>query len=75
MREKSLKANAVLNVIRIGSNILNFVHARKYIDMSQLKNMQIKRHIVPIFMFAAASIAGTINANTDTAMLSAWKVV
>lgn len=72
-QEDYILYECILVLATVGSNILNFVHARKYIDMSQLKNMQIKRHIVPIFMFAAASIAGTINANTDTAMLGFLK--
>lgn len=72
-QEDYILYECILVLATVGSNILNFVHARKYIDMSQLKNMQIERHIVPIFMFAAASIAGTINANTDTAMLGFLK--
>ena len=72
-QEDYILYECILVLATVGSNILNFVHAREYIDMSQLKNMQIKRHIVPIFMFAAASIAGTINANTDTAMLGFLK--
>lgn len=63
----------ILVVSTVGSNVLNFIHARKFIDISELKNMQIKRHLMPIIVFASASVAGTINANTDTAMLGILK--
>ena len=53
----------------VGSNVLNFIHARNLVDISQFKNIRIKKHMLPIIMFASASVAGTINANTDTAML------
>lgn len=72
-QEDYIVYESILVFSTIGSNILNFIHARKYIDFSQLTNMQIRRHIIPIFMFASASIAGTINANTDTAMLGLLK--
>lgn len=53
----------------VGSNVLNFIHARRFIDFSGLKFNDLKKHFTPILMFASASIASTINANTDTAML------
>lgn len=57
----------------VGSNVLNFIHARGYIDFSGLKVIDLKEHFTPILMFASASIASTINANTDTAMLGLLK--
>ena len=57
----------------VGSNVLNFIHARHFIDFRGLKTLDLKKHFVPILMFASASIASTINANTDTAMLGLLK--
>lgn len=57
----------------VGSNVLNFIHARNLVDISQFKNIRIKKHMLPIIIFASASVAGTINANTDTAMLGLLK--
>ena len=57
----------------VGSNVLNFIHARHFIDFRGLKAADLKKHFIPILMFAFASIASTINANTDTAMLGFLK--
>ena len=57
----------------VGSNVLNFIHARSLIDFRELKIIDLKKHFTPILMFATASIASTINANTDTVMLGLLK--
>lgn len=53
----------------VGSSVLNIIHARKYFDTKRIKKLNYKRHIIPILTFFAASVAGTINANTDSVML------
>lgn len=57
----------------VGANILNFVHARKYIKFYALKELNIKQHLKPIIVFFTASVAATINSNTDTVMLGFFK--
>lgn len=57
----------------VGSNVLNFIHARPLINFQRLKIINLKKHFTPILMFAFASIASTINSNTDTAMLGFLK--
>lgn len=57
----------------VGSNVLNFIHARQFVDFRGVKVSELGKHFTPILMFAAASIASTINANTDTAMLGFLK--
>lgn len=52
-----------------GSFVLNFIHARKYIDLSCFKRISIRKHLKPIITLFMASIATTINANTDMVML------
>lgn len=40
----------------VGSNVLNFIHARNLVDISQFKNIRIKKHMLPIIIFASASV-------------------
>lgn len=68
-----IRYECILIFSTVGSNILNFLHARNYIDFHKLNLHGLKRHFTPILIFASASIASTINANTDTAMLGLLK--
>jgi len=52
-----------------GSNIMNFIHARHYIDFKTSGKLYIKRHIKPIGIFFAATLAGNIYISLDTTML------
>lgn len=52
---------------------MNFLHARNYIDFRKIDLHDLKKHFTPIIIFASASIASTINANTDTTMLGLLK--
>jgi O-antigen/teichoic acid export membrane protein len=61
---------AVLLVISsVGSNILNFFHARKFINCKWYKNYELKRHIKPLSIMFAMSITTTIYLNLDSVML------
>lgn len=64
---------AITVLSAVGSNILNLVHARKYIKLYPIRELTIKKHLKPIFALFAASIAATISANTDTVMLGFLK--
>lgn len=57
----------------VGSNIFNFFHARKFISFHLKRNYEIKRHLTPVFVFFAFSVATTIYTNLDTAMLGFLK--
>lgn len=57
----------------VGSNLLNFISLRKYIDIHPLRNYHIKRHVRAIFVFFLMSVATTIYTNLDTAMLGFMK--
>ena len=52
-----------------GSNILNFIHLRKFIDLKPVGNYHFKRHLKPILYFFAASAATSVYTNLDTVML------
>ena len=52
-----------------GSNLLNFVNLRKFIDLKPVGNYRFKRHLKPILYFFAASAATSVYTNLDTVML------
>ena len=56
----------------VGSNILNFVHARKYISLTTA-GIQIKPHLKAVFFLFGMTIATTIYTTMDTTMLGAMK--
>lgn len=52
-----------------GANILNFFNIRHYISLNPCRPYRINRHIKPILVFFALTIATTIYTNLDIAML------
>ena len=63
----------IIVVSTVGSNIFNFIHARKYIKIYSIHELDFKQHIKPTLVFFAAAVAGTINASIDTVMLGFMK--
>lgn len=57
----------------VGSNVLNFIHARHFIAFKWLGDYHIRRHIKPIFVLFAQSLAVSIYTNLDTVMLGFMK--
>ena len=57
----------------VGSNILNFVHARKYCHIHIILIFNWKKHIVPILVLFAAGIANMIYVNSDITLLGLMK--
>lgn len=57
----------------VGSNLLNCIRARYYIDFRWLGDYHIRRHIKPIFILFAQSLAISIYTNLDTIMLGFMK--
>lgn len=55
------------------SNILNFVNARKYINVTKYRNYEIKKHIKPILIFFTSAIIITVYSQFDTLMLGFMK--
>lgn len=55
------------------SNVLNFINARKHIYVHPVGGYQLKRHLKPILIFFAMSVATTIYTNLDTVMLGFMK--
>ena len=53
----------------VGSNIMNFINLRKFIYLRPMRYYNFKRHIKPISVFFAMSIATTVYTNMDNVML------
>lgn len=57
----------------VGSNILNFIHARQICTIKLTKNVNWKYHLKPILVIFATSIAITIYISSDTTILGLIK--
>ena len=51
------------------SNIFNFINVHKYISLKPVGNFDFKRHVKPVLVFFAMTIASTIYTNLDNVML------
>lgn len=67
-------AYAAISVLAAaGSNVMNLYYSHNYVDYKYLGNYNFKRHLKPIFILFAQSIATTIYTNLDTVMLGFMK--
>ena len=57
----------------VGSNILNFTRIHKFVEFKWSGNYGIKKHIKPILVLFAQSLAVSIYTNLDTVMLGFMK--
>ncbi len=57
----------------VGSNILNFVHARQYCHIHLVFHFNWKKHIIPILILFATSITVMIYVNSDVTLLGLMK--
>lgn len=60
---------AITVIAGTGSNIFNLINLRKYIYLHPVKHYNFKRHLKPIFVFFAMSVATTIYTYLDNVML------
>lgn len=56
-----------------GSYVLNFIRLRRFISLKPVKYYNFRRHLKPILVFFAMSVATTIYTNLDTVMLGFMK--
>lgn len=56
-----------------GSNLLNFINLKKYIYFKKYKNYEFKKHMKPILIFFAQTVAITVYTNLDNVMLGFMK--
>ncbi len=57
----------------VGSYVLNFTRSRKFISYKKYENYEIRKHIKPILILFAQSLAVSIYTNLDTVMLGFMK--
>ena len=60
---------AISVVSSVGSNLLNFVHSKKYISIKLTNKCNFRKHIKPIFVLFSMAIAVKIYTVLDTTML------
>lgn len=53
----------------VGSNFYNFVYSKKYINWGKKYKLEIRKHLKPILIFFANTLAGNIYLTLDTSML------
>jgi len=64
---------AISIVATVGSNFLNFINLRKYIDLRPVGHYDLKRHLKEVMIFFAMAAATTIYTNLDNVMLGFLK--
>ena len=61
---------ALIGVVSsVGSNILSFIFASRYVDLKSKNKIELKQHLKPIFVFFMMSVAATVNSSIDITML------
>lgn len=61
---------AFLTVITsVGSNVLNFIHSRKYINLVKKTPLEIKKHLKPVFILFGTVVAVSLYTVLDTTMI------
>lgn len=68
-QEDYLKYASISVISSVGSNICNFIHARKYISITEKIKKTLRHHLKPIFTLFAMSVAVSIYTALDTTML------
>lgn len=68
-REDYIIYAAITVFANVGSNIINFVHARKHIYKKKYKKYELMKHVKPILTFFSMSVASTVYTSLDTVML------
>ena len=68
-KDDYIKYAAIGVFSNVGSNVLNLIHARKYITFKNIPKLNIKVHIKPILILFGSTIAVSIFTILDTSML------
>lgn len=68
-KDDYIKYAAIAVISNVGSNILNFVHSKKYISLRTGMPLSLKNHLRPIFILFAMSVTVKIYTALDTTMI------
>lgn len=65
---------AIITVVAsVGSNVLNFFHAKNFCELRVVRELNLKKHIIPIVTIFASNIAIMIYVNSDVTLLGLIK--
>lgn len=64
---------AITVFANVGSNLLNFIHARSFIKVQLTTKINWKKHLKPILVIFASALAVTIYVSSDTTILGLLK--
>lgn len=68
--ENDLYIYTIIVVIsNVGANMINFIHSRKYCHITITKKSHLKKHMKPILLLFATTVAITIYVNSDITIL------
>ncbi|WP_354367965.1 flippase [Streptococcus porcorum] len=63
-------AYAAITVLAgVGSNLMNFINLRKFVNLKPIGQLNLKQHLKPTLSFFMLNISTTIYVNVDTTML------
>lgn len=68
-KEDYIIYGALMVTSNLGSYVVNFLRLGKYISLKPMGRYDLKRHIKPIGVFCAMTVASSIYTNLDTVML------
>lgn len=68
-RSDYLVYTGILTFSTVGSNLINFIHSRKYVDFAFPGTISIKQHVKPILILFFNNLIGNIYLSLDTIML------
>lgn len=60
---------AITVLASVGSNVMNFINLRKFINLRPISKLNIKQHLKPTLSFFMLNVSTTIYVNLDTTML------
>lgn len=68
-KEDYIKYAGIVVLANTGYGVLNLFNLRNHITFRRFKDYQIRRHLKPVFIFFAMTVATTIYSNLDVTML------
>lgn len=68
-KEDYIKYAGIVVLANTGYGVLNLFNLRNHITFRRFKDYQVRRHLKPVFIFFAMTVATTIYSNLDVTML------
>jgi len=68
-KEDYLKYASIAVFSNVGSNICNWIHSKKFINISFRSDLELKKHLKPIFILFAMAVTSNLYSIIDVTML------